>query len=283
MIRVFIVTALLAWPSSAAAQRVALSFDDGFNPDTEPKAAAWNANILDALSAFDLEAIYFVTGNRVDTAEGLALVQDWGEAGHLIANHSYEHMNLGSPRVSLVDFIADVEKNEALLSDMPGWTQRFRFPFLKEGETAEKRDGFRAWLSDNEYVSGAVSIDASDWYYNMRFLKWTEENPEEDVDAYRTAYLEHLLDRATYYDSLANEVLGRSVDHVLLLHTNAINAHFTADIIKMFRSNGWEIIGPDEAYQDPVYRTEPDTLPAGESIIWALAKQKGIEGLRYPA
>jgi hypothetical protein len=27
----------------------------------------------------------------------------------------------------------------------------------------------------------------------------------------------------------------------------------------------------------------PDILPAGESILWALAKQKGVPGLRYPA
>lgn len=27
---------------------------------------------------------------------------------------------------------------------------------------------------------------------------------------------------------------------------------------------------------------QPDILPAGESIVWALAKEKGIQGLRYP-
>ncbi len=28
--------------------------------------------------------------------------------------------------------------------------------------------------------------------------------------------------------------------------------------------------------------SEPDTLPAGESIVWAKAKERGIQNLRYP-
>jgi hypothetical protein len=28
---------------------------------------------------------------------------------------------------------------------------------------------------------------------------------------------------------------------------------------------------------------KPNTLPAGESILWALAKERGVNGLRYPA
>ena len=34
-----------------------------------------------------------------------------------------------------------------------------------------------------------------------------------------------------------------------------------------------------------MFRTEPKVLPAGESIVWALAKEKGTiaKSLRYPA
>ena len=39
------------------------------------------------------------------------------------------------------------------------------------------------------------------------------------------------------------------------------------------------------AYEDPIYSNFPTNVPAGESLIWALAKQSGkFEGtLRYPA
>ena len=70
--------------------------------------------------------------------------------------------------------------------------------------------------------------------------------------------------------------------HVLLLHHNLINALFLPDLIRMFWGKGWTIVSPSEAYDDPVYRLEPDVLPAGESLLWSLAKEKGIPGLRYP-
>ena len=274
---------LLALPTCGAAQSVALSFDDGFNPQRQEKAPEWNAAILDALSKAEVQAIFFVTGHRVDSPAGLALVRDWGTADHEIANHTYSHHNLGSERTALDAFIADAKKNEQLMAELPGWTQRFRFPYLKEGNTAAKRDGFRNWLATNGYQTGAVSIDASDWYYSSRYLKWRTRHPTEDPTAFRKAYLDHLWDRATYYDGLATQVLGRSAKHVLLLHTNAINAAFLPDVIEMFQARGWEIISPEEAYGDPLYEQTPSVLPAGESILWALAKEQGVDGLRYPA
>jgi hypothetical protein len=78
-------------------------------------------------------------------------------------------------------------------------------------------------------------------------------------------------------------LLGRSADHVLLLHTRRINADFLSDIIAMFRARGWTLISPQQAYQDPLYAMQPLNLPAGESILWALARQSHVPGLRYPA
>ncbi len=56
-------------------------------------------------------------------------------------------------------------------------------------------------------------------------------------------------------------------------------------MISALKKDGWKIIAAKEAYSDPVYQTEPDVLPAGESIVWATAKHqnKYSELLRYPA
>jgi hypothetical protein len=51
----------------------------------------------------------------------------------------------------------------------------------------------------------------------------------------------------------------------------------------MFRANDWKVVSPSEAFQDPVYAKAAMILPAGESVLWALAKQAGLQGLRYPA
>ncbi len=283
MLKSALLTLLLALPISAAAQRLALSFDDGFDPAAQPNAENLNASMLRALAEQKVRSIFFVAGSRVDSDEGLKLVRAWSDAGHLVANHSYSHLNLSSSKVTLEIFINDANKNEALLAKLPQWEKRFRFPYLKEGDSEQKRDGFRQWLRLNNYASGAVSIDASDWYYDRRMRDWLEKNPGNYPAAFRKPYLDHLLERANYYSGLAKRTLDRDIDHVILLHTNTINAYFLSDVIAMFRAAGWEIIDPAEAYKDAVYAKQPNVLPAGESIIWSLAKQTGVPGLRYPA
>ncbi|WP_022664269.1 polysaccharide deacetylase family protein [Desulfospira joergensenii] len=280
---IFLILILLWLPLYSQAQSIALSFDDGFDPRKQPLASSWSASILKALSKARIKSILFPTGKRVDSPAGLRLVRDWGKAGHAVANHTYSHLNFCSEKTTLKQFIMETQKSETLLKDMPGWTKRLRFPYLKEGETLSKRDGFRNWLADHGYQSGAVSIDASDWYYNNRYLAWKKRHPDGDPSPFCIAYLNHLWNRAVYYDSLSQQIHNRSTNHVLLLHTNAINAAFLPDIILMFKSKGWVFISPEEAYGDPVYAMRPAGLPAGESILWALAKQNGLKNLRYPA
>jgi hypothetical protein len=125
-------------------------------------------------------------------------------------------------------------------------------------------------------------VDSSDWYYSERLSDRLKRDPHADSRPYRDAYLRHLYNRAQYYDGLSRTVLGRSVAHALLLHHNLINALFLTDVIKMFEKNGWTLVDSETAFADPVYAMRPDVLPAGESILWALAKKKGVPGLRYP-
>jgi len=274
---------LLLLPAGLSAQKIAFSFDDGLDPLAKANAAHLNSAILRALEKNKVRGLFFVAGSRVDSKEGLALVRDWSKAGHAIANHSYAHLNFNNSNISLDAFIDDAQKNERLLSQIPGYEKRFRFPYLKEGNTEQKRDGFRKWLSSNNYKSGAVSVDTSDWYYDLRLRKWLENNPKRYPSSFRQPYLDHLLDRATSYSNLAKQVVGRDVPHVMLLHTNTINAYFLADVVAMFRAAGWQVVDPSEAYRDSIYSEKPQVLPAGESLVWSLAKQAGVPGLRYPA
>lgn len=271
----------LSNPSQA--QRIAFSFDDGFEIAKEPDARKLNSALAASLSRENVKAIFFATGRRVESEAGVEFAREWAKHGHELANHSYQHWNFHSSDVTLEAFIHDAEKNEALLSELPGWRKRYRFPYLKEGNTTEKRDGMRTWLTRRGYQSGAVTIDTSDWYYDKRLREWMDENPGESPTAFRAPYIEHLLARASAYSALANDVIGRDIDHVILLHTNRINAYFISEVVARFRAAGWQIIEPEAAYKDPIYLESPNVMPAGESLIWSLAKQAGKEGLRYPA
>jgi hypothetical protein len=91
--------------------------------------------------------------------------------------------------------------------------------------------------------------------------------------------------RAEYYDALARRVMRRPVKHTLLVHFNLLNGLFLNDLIEMFKSKGWRPIDAEEAFTDSVFASKPRVLPAGESIVWSLAKEKGTiaKSLRYPA
>jgi peptidoglycan/xylan/chitin deacetylase (PgdA/CDA1 family) len=200
-----------------------------------------------------------------------------------VGNHTAHHRSLSSSKVTLQGFIADVQQADEALHQLSTWLPMLRFPYLKEGDTREKRDGMREWMRDHGYRAAPVSIDTSDWYYNQRYVALLAAGRSEPVKRLKRAYVQHLLDRAAYYDNLARQVIGRSPSHVMLLHTNALNAAALPEVIEAFRTRGWHFVAARTAFEDPLYAMQPMTLPAGESILWALAKERGVDGLRYPA
>lgn len=275
--------AALLFVGAAQAQSIALSFDDGLNPVAQPQAAQWNAQLLRDLDALHIKAALFPSLSRVGNAQGLALVADWSAAGHIVGNHTASHRSLGSPGTSLQAFTDDVQVMHHALQGLPTFAPLLRFPYLKEGDTAAKRDGMRQWMQRQGYRAAPVSIDASDWYYNQVYGQQLQQGRTQQAAQVQQAYILHLLDRARYYDALALQVLGRSPAHVLLLHTNQINAASLPAIVQALRTQGWHITSAAQALDDPLYREQPNTMPAGESIVWALAKAQGMPQLRYPA
>ena len=283
MFRKILFYLLLCFSCTAFAKNLALSFDDGLNPNTDSQAKYINKAILDSLERNHIKAILYPSISKIGGADGLSLVEQWGKQGHRIGNHGNLHLNLNRDDVLLSQYLDDMQQGHQAFSTLKGFVPRYRFPFLKEGNTLEKRDVVRQWIKQHKYHSGAVSIDASDWYYNQLFLKYQKENDQLSLVKLKQAYIFHLLDRAQYYDDLAINILGRSPKHVLVLHVRAINAAWLQEIIDAFHQHGWTFIDSNTAYQDPIYNIEPKILPAGESIIWNIAKASGIPDLRYPA
>jgi peptidoglycan/xylan/chitin deacetylase (PgdA/CDA1 family) len=263
--------------------QVAITLDDFVLFDTPTLSAAErNEAILGALGRHRLKAAMFVAGKYVDREANIRLVRRWDEQGHMIANHTYSHANY--PDAEFREYADDVLKNEALLRGFSRYRKFLRFPYLKEGDTAEQRDRMRAFMKRHGYRNGHVTIDASDWYVDERLRRRLKENPKADIAPYREFYLAHLWERANYYDDLSRKVLGRSVRHTLLLHHNVLNGLFLGDVLQMFTRRGWRLIDAEEAFADPVFKRSPKTAPAGESLIWALAKETGRfdSSLRYP-
>jgi peptidoglycan/xylan/chitin deacetylase (PgdA/CDA1 family) len=270
---------------ASAGQRteVAITLDDFVVFDTPVLSGdARNRAILDALNAHKIKAAMFVTGKNVDNEKNLPLVRAWDERGHMIGNHTYSHKFYHD--ADFEEYAQDILRNEALLKQFSHYRKFLRFPYLKEGKTAKQRDRMRAFMRERGYRNGHVTIDASDWYVDQRLRERLKTNPKADLKPYRDYYLDHIWERSTVYEDLARKVLGRGVRHTLLLHHNVLNGLFLGDLLRMFERKGWKLIDAEKAYNDPVFNSAPGIVPAGESLIWALAKETGKfdKELRYP-
>ena len=140
------------------AKRIAVTMDDfnlGFGVRLNPRER--NERILDAFDKHKHKAAGFVTGRFVDSIFGDEIVQSWSDAGHLIGNHSYSHMNSSNEPTEKIK--ADILKNHNLLSKYPAYENIFRFPYLAEGGSVEKIADYRTFMNTHGIQNAAVTID----------------------------------------------------------------------------------------------------------------------------
>lgn len=275
---------LLMFSAQGMAAEFAITMDDP-RVEAAPTMSALEIDqkILDQLDDLKTKAALFVCGKRVDSRPGRALLERWDKKGHLIGNHTYSHAYYHSSKMTFERYSSDILKVEKQISQLKNFRKVFRYPYLKSGESKEKRDRLRAFLKQNGYRHGYVTVDASDWYIAERLEKRLQTNPQADLSGFKKFYLDHMWQRALYYDQLATKVFARPIKHTLLIHHNLLNALFLKDLVLHFQSKGWKLINAKEALADSLYELEPNTLPAGEGIIWAAAKAAGEKKLRYPA
>lgn len=266
--------------------KISFTFDDGVTGDMPGYSfREWNAMLLQNLEKGGVKAIFFVTGSNKTDEKGRFLLKSWDDAGHSIANHTFSHPSYNSEKISFEAFCQELLKTDTVIREYRNYLKMFRFPYLKEGNTAEKINRFRSFMQERHYRNGYVTIDASDWAIDSRLRKKLKEQPGADLEPFRQFYLDHLYDRAVFYENLSQQLTGRHISHTILLHHNLAAALFADDLIALFREKGWDIVPATAAFEDSVYKEQPSNIPAGESLIWALAKQSGRFDsiLRYPA
>jgi len=276
--RLFWLCTLLAAPA-AFAQTVAVTFDDGPSLAATPRLgpAERNAALLAALAKHKVSAALFVTANNgAIKPEGLALARAWGEAGHAIGNHTMSHPDLHAPGMTLAAYQQELLDCDRIIAVLPGYQKWFRYTFLREGNPPEKRDGMRSFLQAQGYRNAYVTLDTSDWRLNDKLVEVLGKNPDADLAPIKAAYLSHIRQRAEAYRSLSQQLQGRDIPQVLLLHHNLINALWLDDVLAQFRSMGWRFTTPAAAFADPVYRLQPERAAPGQSLLLSMARSLGL-------
>lgn len=203
-------------------------------------------------------------------------LQSYASAGHIIANHTHSHPDLRE--TDLTSYLDDIKQAHRLLKHFVNFRPWFRYPFLSEGDTREKRDGVRNALEEMNYQNGYVTVDTYDWYMDWLVQDAINSGKKVYFDKLRKVYIKVLAESIDFYDDLARRVLGRSPKHVLLLHENDLAAMFVKDLVEHLEKNGWTIISAEEAYTDPIADIEPDTFFLGQGRVAALAHLAGDPG-----
>lgn len=283
-----IVAALLLGTLPAHAQkRVALSFDDAprqrgafMTPDQRTEA------LIAALRRAGVkQAAFFLNpGNLFDNDDGVGGVRRiaaYVAAGHVIANHTWDHPHLNA--MTAQAYLADIDRAAAWLKGRRGYRPWFRFPFLDEGgRDKAKRDAVRAGLAARHLASGGyVTIDGSDWNIDALATAAVKAGKPVDLKALRDLYVETLVGAADFYNDLAVRTLGRSPAHVMLLHETDLNALYIEDLVAALRADGWEIVTADEAYADPIAGAVPDVPSANGTRTELMAWEKGLPAPRW--
>jgi peptidoglycan-N-acetylglucosamine deacetylase len=212
-----------------------------------------------------------------DGAEALKI---WVASGNPLANHTYNHLNFTNN--SAEDFKREILRNEPVLELlMPEGGKRswrwFRYPYLHEGDTLEKRRDVRAFLASSGYRIAQTTLDWEDYMWNSAHAACVEKKDDKAIEWLRTSYLETARDFMRMQRKQSQQVFGRDIHHVMLLHLGSFSSHILPGLFELLKTEGYEIVTLEEAQTDPIYDLDPDIAsPRGGTLTELFIEAKKI-------
>jgi peptidoglycan/xylan/chitin deacetylase (PgdA/CDA1 family) len=284
MIRVSFV--LLLFVGVSFAQKIAITFDDlPLNGELPPGVTRVQIarDTLALLKARHVPAAYgFINARKLEgNADASEALKVWA-AAEPIGNHTYSHMDLNANPAEA--FEREIEQNEPaleLLAAKDGNWNWLRYPYLREGETVEKRRAVRAYLQAHQYRVAQVTMDWEDYLWNSAYARCVAKSDAKSIEWLRSSYLNIASQYLDLGREMATLVYGHDINHVLLLHLGAFSSTILPDALDLLKKKGFKLVTLEEAESDPAYEGDPDAgSKYGGSLLdqWMDARQ-----IKYPA
>lgn len=254
-------------------------------PGKEPRAVA--SAMLAAFARHHVPQVYgFVNaGNPEVRPADQEVLRAWVSAGHPLGNHTWAHVDLA--KVSAVEFIADIERNEPTLAALAaapsspartpaplGW-KVFRYPYLREGADPATRQAVRSYLATHGYRIAEVTVDPWDWYYNEAYVRCLASGAEALRTSVRDALLTEARAKLQRATAMAQAAVGRPVRHILLVHLGAIDADTIDELLATYEDLGVRWISFEMAIADPIY-AEPLPDSTGGELLSAILRARHV-------
>ena len=278
---VVLVSAVLASPA-VAAMELAVTVDDLPTHGPLPRGMtrlAIAARMIQALKRHGAPGVYgFTNGGQLrDSPELQEILLAWRHAGFLLGNHTFSHVDLA--RVSAAEYIIDIQRNEELLARLspPGAPRYFRYPYLHDGDTRDKREAVRGWLAARGYTIAPVTVSVEDHEWNDVFARCVAIDDALAIARLKGLFLEAAMSRLAAFEELSRRLFKRPIKHILLLHMSAFGAAILDELLTAYRAAGTRFISFQEAVQDSAYTTEPALVQdAGPTFLIEIAHARNV-------
>ena len=270
---------------SSRAEDLALTFDDlPLNGTLAPgmTRTAITRDVLAILKGRRAPQVYgFINAGRMeDSEDGAEALKLWVAAGERVGNHTYSHVDLNT--VTADGFLQDVQRNQPVLEllDAGGHWRWLRYPFLREGDTLQKRRAVRAGLSGRGYRIAQVTLDYEDYLWNSPYARCVAKHDPRSIAQLRSGYLDIASQYLDADRQMARLIFGRDIGHVLLLHLGAFSSTILPDLLDLLQNKGFRLVTLEQAEQDSAYQSDPD---AGSKYGGTLLEQwLDARRLKYP-
>ena len=222
----------------------------------------------------EIPGIGFVNENKLEVDGRLdpgrvELLEFWLTAGLELGNHSYSHPDLHS--TPLENYLTDILRGERVTRPLLEATdlelRYFRHPFLHTGTDLKTRQAVGEFLEQHGYRVAPVTIDNSEWIFARAY---DEALDRDDVDLQTRlgrAYVDYMIEMTIYYEGQSLALFDREIPQILLLHANALNAHYLDRLIDRLQERHYAFIDIETALSDSAYAS-PDTYVGPGGITW---------------
>jgi peptidoglycan/xylan/chitin deacetylase (PgdA/CDA1 family) len=265
---------LLALPSSARAEGVALTFDDlPLNGELPPGVT--RRQVVDEVLAVLRErgapqAYGFVNAAKLEgNPDGADALARWVAGGQAVGNHTYSHLDLHQSDVEA--FLADVRRDEPALEllDPGGHWRWFRYPYLREGVSLAQRAAVRARLQQRGYRIAQVTLDYEDYQWNFAYARCVARGDAEAIAGLRATYLRFASEYLDAGRSAARELFGRDIQHVLLLHLGSFSGTILPALLDLLKHKGFTLVTLEQAQGDSAYDADADAAARFDGSLLA--------------
>ena len=281
-----IATGLCLFASAVVcAEPVAITFDDlPLNGILAPGTTRVGivTDVLGILKQHEAPQVYgFINGKKLEgSPDGADALKLWVTGGQRIGNHTYAHPDLSEETTD--SFLQNVWENEPvleLLTNGDSW-RWFRYPYLREGDSREKRRTVRSQLLQHGYRIAQVTLDYEDYLWNSAYARCAAKHDGKAIASLHASYLRIASEYVEADRTMARAVFGREISHVLLLHLGAFSSEILPDVLTLLREKGFKLVTLEEAQSDSAYDADPDTgSKQGGSLLEQLMDSRGI---KYP-